>query len=194
MSQRQHMSENRDQERRQQILDAALKTFASYSYRRVSMDDIAKVVGISRPALYQQFKNKADIYRGVVQIVCDLSLSDMETALAGDENLIDRLRVGITVVVIEPHRMIENMPHGDEIMDIKHSMASDVLDNWHMRMSKNICDAFAAEPKVDKVIAAALGATVVNAVDGMKSRSLNADQMAEELESLLLVIGTAINH
>jgi len=185
MSQRQSMDGNRDQERRQQILDAALKTIASYGFRRASMDDIAKAVGISRPALYQLFKNKADIYRGVVQWVCDLSLTEMKKVLTGDGDLISRLRAGILVAVIEPHRMIENMPHGDEIMDMKDSMAGDVLDKWHMRMSQNLWDAFAAEPEVDEAFATALGATMVNAIDGMKSRGLKADQMVEELESLL---------
>ena len=48
------------------ILTAAWAAFASYGYRKTSMDDIAKGAGMSRPALYMHFKNKEDILRSLV--------------------------------------------------------------------------------------------------------------------------------
>ena len=47
------------------ILESALTVFITYGFKKTSMDDIAKQAGVSRPALYQLFKNKTDIFRAL---------------------------------------------------------------------------------------------------------------------------------
>jgi AcrR family transcriptional regulator len=46
---------------RYRIIDAAEKRFSQYGFRRVTMDDIASDLGISKKTLYQNFKSKEDI-------------------------------------------------------------------------------------------------------------------------------------
>ena len=41
---------------------AATRSFAKNGYRRTTMNDIAEDADMSRPALYQAFKNKEDVY------------------------------------------------------------------------------------------------------------------------------------
>ena len=48
-------------DKRAQILDQAMDLVMRYGYSRVTMDDIARAAGMSRPALYQFFRNKTDI-------------------------------------------------------------------------------------------------------------------------------------
>lgn len=48
--------------RRNEIIDAAEKLFFSKGYENVTMDDIAKEIGMARGTLYLSFKNKEDIY------------------------------------------------------------------------------------------------------------------------------------
>ncbi|MBI5749910.1 MAG: TetR/AcrR family transcriptional regulator [Nitrospinae bacterium] len=43
------------------IIDTAEKRFSQYGFRRVTMDDIASDLGISKKTLYQNFKSKDDI-------------------------------------------------------------------------------------------------------------------------------------
>ena len=43
------------------IIDAAEKRFSQYGFRRVTMDDIASDLGISKKTLYLHFKSKEDI-------------------------------------------------------------------------------------------------------------------------------------
>jgi len=38
--------------------------FAEHGFRRTSMAMIAEAVGLSRPALYQYFDNREDVFRG----------------------------------------------------------------------------------------------------------------------------------
>ena len=49
-------------ERRQQLLDTALATFARLGYRDAAMNDIADAAGVTKPVLYQHFSSKLDLY------------------------------------------------------------------------------------------------------------------------------------
>jgi len=53
-------------DRRKMILLAAEECFAKYGYKKTTLEDIGKVVGISKPAIYYYFKSKAEIYITVV--------------------------------------------------------------------------------------------------------------------------------
>ncbi|MDX6440032.1 MAG: hypothetical protein QOF45_2615 [Gaiellaceae bacterium] len=49
-------------ERRQAIVDAALRVFAEGSYSGATTADIAREVGVSEPILYRHFGNKRELY------------------------------------------------------------------------------------------------------------------------------------
>ena len=51
---------------REQILKVALRLFAVEGYRQTSMDDIAREVGISKPAIYHYFNGKEALFRQIV--------------------------------------------------------------------------------------------------------------------------------
>ena len=50
------------QERRTQLLAAALEVFVAQGYHAAAMDDIADRAGVSKPVLYQHFPSKLDLY------------------------------------------------------------------------------------------------------------------------------------
>ncbi len=62
------MSNNKlvSDEKRQQILAAALEVFFKYGYKRVSMNEIAETAGISRPGLYLHFSSKEEVFRAAI--------------------------------------------------------------------------------------------------------------------------------
>ena len=49
-------------ERRQAVLETALRSFAAGSYRGVTTAEIARAAGISEPILYRHFPSKRDLY------------------------------------------------------------------------------------------------------------------------------------
>lgn len=49
-------------ERRQQLLDTALATFARLGYRDAAMNDIADAAGVTKPVLYQHFASKRELF------------------------------------------------------------------------------------------------------------------------------------
>ncbi len=55
------------EERKSQILAAARTLFAQKGYAEVSLDEIAKRVGVSRPRVIQLFGSKQNIYEAIVE-------------------------------------------------------------------------------------------------------------------------------
>ncbi len=174
--------------RRDVILNAALEAVSRYGYRRTSMDDIAKSAGISRPALYQQFANKADIYRGVIDAIKSQSLAAAETAFASDGSFVDRLRTALHAVLIEPHRMVASSPHGEEMLELNNQVAADEMAAWRDDKHRLIEQAALAEPNLDAAAAGALATVVTNFVYGMKANNPPVEEMEKQLEELLVIV------
>ena len=51
--------------KRKQILSAATEFFAKFGYKKTTLDDIGKKVGLNRASLYYYFKSKEDLYMNV---------------------------------------------------------------------------------------------------------------------------------
>jgi len=53
-------------ERRRQLLDVALHSFAQRGFHDTSMNDVAEAAGVTKPVLYQHFASKKALYRELV--------------------------------------------------------------------------------------------------------------------------------
>lgn len=56
------LTEKERNEKRMSILNAAKETIQEMSYDEITMEHIARKLSFSRPAIYQYFKNKSEIY------------------------------------------------------------------------------------------------------------------------------------
>ncbi|MFD4554051.1 TetR/AcrR family transcriptional regulator [Streptomyces sp. NPDC058469] len=59
--------------KRDDIVTAAVDVFSRYGFRQTSMELLARAAGVSRPALYQHFANKQDVFAAVAARVTDLT-------------------------------------------------------------------------------------------------------------------------
>jgi len=80
----------RDQ-RRAQLLDAALDIFTSKGYHASAMDDIADAAGVSKPVLYQHFPSKLDLYLALLDQACERLVDVVEEALDSTDDNADRV-------------------------------------------------------------------------------------------------------
>jgi AcrR family transcriptional regulator len=53
-------------ERRRQLLDAGAALFAAHAYEEISMRDVARAAGVSKPLLYHYFPSKLDLFKAAV--------------------------------------------------------------------------------------------------------------------------------
>jgi AcrR family transcriptional regulator len=59
---------------RAQILDAARTFFGQYGYASTNTEELVRSVGLTRGALYHHFRDKKDLFRGVVELVIEESV------------------------------------------------------------------------------------------------------------------------
>ncbi len=111
---------------RERILSAAFTLFGRYGFRRTSMEDIASEAGLSRTALYLQFRNKEDIFRDLAAGLHEEGLSAAEAALAGDGPLADRLRAAVEAKTLRMIEIVQTSPHGNELTDEKNRLCGDL--------------------------------------------------------------------
>jgi len=68
-------------ERRDQLLEAATRSFARNGFEATNLDDIAQEAAISKVLLYRHFDSKADLYRAVL----DRSMKHLATRVGEDQ-------------------------------------------------------------------------------------------------------------
>jgi AcrR family transcriptional regulator len=54
-------------ERRRAILETAIRMFAERGFRGVTTRELAQMVGVSEPVLYQHFPSKRDLYSAIIE-------------------------------------------------------------------------------------------------------------------------------
>lgn len=102
------------EERKKDILDAALHCFLNFGYSKTSMDDVAKKAGISRPLIYLKFKNKEDLLLGLFDHIMDGRAEEAEKVLSSDLSKKDKLMKIIEIVSVEPWSKISGCPMSQE--------------------------------------------------------------------------------
>ncbi len=69
-------------ERRAQLLSAALEVFTQSGYHAAAMDEIAIRAGVSKPVLYQHFPSKLDLYLAVLDTHIDSLVFAIQKAIS----------------------------------------------------------------------------------------------------------------
>ena len=82
-------------ERRAQLLVAALEVFTAAGYHSAAMDEIADRAKVSKPVLYQHFPSKLDLYLAVLDLHIDSLVFAIQKAIAANRE--NSARVAATV-------------------------------------------------------------------------------------------------
>ena len=82
-------------ERRAQLLIAALEVFTVAGYHSAAMDEIADRANVSKPVLYQHFPSKLELYLAVLDLHIDSLVFAIQKAIASNRE--NSSRVAATV-------------------------------------------------------------------------------------------------
>ena len=82
-------------ERRAQLLVAALEVFTAAGYHSAAMDEIADRANVSKPVSYQHFPSKLDLYLAVLDLHIDSLVFAIQIAIASNRE--NSSRVAATV-------------------------------------------------------------------------------------------------
>jgi len=106
---------------KERILDTAEKRFFQYGLRKVTMDEIASDLGISKKTLYKHYSGKEDLARGVIKKFQDGIVALLENMKQEVPNPVERFERLIIEVSKRRSAMCNQFP-----VDIK----MDIPDLW----------------------------------------------------------------
>jgi AcrR family transcriptional regulator len=113
--------------RRAVILDAALRVFGQYGYRRASMDDVAREAGISKGSIYLSFASKEDVFLALSRSLAQRMLADAETAGNSPGAVVDKLAAMSAAWFGTYVDTVRRSPHAAELLDVKHRLSAEVI-------------------------------------------------------------------
>jgi AcrR family transcriptional regulator len=90
---------NVENQRRDQILEAAMTCFSRKGYYSSSMDDIAAELPFSKALIYYYFKTKRDIFLAILEDWTEKSVGTWRMMLSPDDNAATQLRKGMEYAV-----------------------------------------------------------------------------------------------
>lgn len=152
--------------KRDAILNAAFSQFSHYSFRKTSMEDIAKAAGISRASIYSYFQNKDDIFRNVSIQWHDHAEQMAQASLAkSDASIAERIEGALLARHGPFQKIATESTYGTEIYDEHHRLCSDIVADAHSKFLT--------------LLASALKSAVRDQEIDLKSAGLSADAAAE---------------
>ena len=200
MSDSQDMNPIETGTRRQTILASAWEVFAAYGFRRTSMQDIADKAGISRPALYLEFSNKTDIFRGLAKSIFQQNIVEAEELFTNDAPLKDKLLQTLIISFSDFYQHIENTPHGEELLSIKTELAGDIYLDWLDDIKSTICDGIKKACEAGNVDignsgvnADEIASIIIYTMHGSKSRQTSEVELRKRAENVVSLVMAALS-
>ena len=182
--------------KQQAILEAAWQAFATYGFRKTSMDDIARGAGMSRPAVYLHYRNKEDIFRSLVQHYYDKACADVAEALAANGEPSDVLMAAFRGHLGPALEAMLTSPHGHELLDTGAQTANDIKQEGEARLRALYADWLSTQSKAGQIrlegSAVAVADTICAALRGFKDTAPDYAVVVARFEALARLIGTGL--
>ncbi len=121
-------TESRGDHRRATIRAAAIEQFMSRGYAGTSMAHIASAAGVSRPAVYQYFRDKHDVFAAAFAGVFEERVDAALAALAAAENVQDGLEGLLQRYEGDLWEMMATSPHQAELLEAKSETVAAAVD------------------------------------------------------------------
>jgi AcrR family transcriptional regulator len=185
---------------RERIQRAAFVRFSRYGYRRTSMEDIASEAGVSRAALYLQFRNKEEIFRSLAEDLHTAAIARATAAAATDLAFADRLRETIEAKTLEMVELTCDSPHGVELLDEHNRSCGDVVAAGRKSFLDLLQRLFRRAAAGGEIDLAAAGLTAAEAAEllhaslqGLKGPGVSVDAYRARVASLVRVFAAAVS-
>lgn len=154
--------------RRAAILDAAMRVFLRYGFKKTSMDDLARAAGLSRQGLYIHFSTKEELFQATVLHLVELLRGKARAALAAEGTPIDDRLLG-AFEAMHGFMLDQSLSeHLEELLETAKTLAGSAAEE-------------ALERSFVDEVARALRAASVTA--GWKELGLSARELADSLYS-----------
>jgi AcrR family transcriptional regulator len=145
--------------RRAEILEAALRVFGQYGYRRTSVDDIAREAGIAKGTVYLSFASKEEVFQALAQHLSQQMLTGAEAASRRPGTTADKLAAMHAAWFGTYAETITRSPHAAELLDAKHRLSADLVADGVKRYHRLVRDVLAEAAATGELNLEAVGLT-----------------------------------
>jgi AcrR family transcriptional regulator len=155
------------------------------------MDDIARGVGLSRPALYLAYPNKEAVFREVVRVGLDELLAELEREVAAPRSLPEQLTQVFRISSLRSYQLVSRSPAAGELMSASFDFVKDLFDGYDRRLIEllaRLIRAAVAEPEALQPPALARARVMVAAAQGFKATARDAREFEALLGDLVQVV------
>lgn len=160
-----------------------MDAFAQHGYRRTSMARIADAVGLSRPAIYQYFDNREDVFRAVIDAVHGDAADAAVAALEGEGNLATRLSGYLQRGLADGYEQLSNLRHAEEILEATHEFAADIAEAAQARRRASLVSVLRDTGAPDEVVTSATQLMDLSPM-GLKSDAPSVAEFRDRLDTL----------
>ncbi|WND03762.1 TetR/AcrR family transcriptional regulator [Temperatibacter marinus] len=166
-------------------MEAALDVFLQYGFKKTSMEDIARGMGISRQAVYKNYKSKQDVLINVIIYFSEKSIAESFAILQQQEEcLYERLLKMYWLVGGQFIERLRSSPHSHEVMFQVEENHDKVNYHDHFEnMLKTVLTASNFKPvrgALDDVVA-----TIRITMDGLIHGAKNEEEFMEGAKHIL---------
>jgi len=175
-------------ERRLQLLELGLRLFGKRSYDDVSIDDIARELGISRGLMYHYFGSKRVFYTEVVRHAADVLRDSISPSpdLDGLENVRRGLRAYFTFVADRGDAYLALMHGGLGVDDQVHA----ILEETRGSIVQGILERLGVTqpcPPLRISVRSWIGGVEAAALDWLARRDVEPEVLVDVLTSALMI-------
>ncbi len=175
---------------RTEALQAAVGVFLQYGYRKSSMEDLARAIGVSRQWVYQQFESKEKLFREAVEHALESTLAESIAAIEADGALADRLLASFDCWCGQHVESFARAPHATEIMEAATSAFGDKI--MQARTAYESVIGAAIESAGVRLPAGVdgndVGALLISATDGLKKYVHTREAYLEQMQRYIGVV------
>jgi AcrR family transcriptional regulator len=180
--------------RQDAILEAAFAAFATYGFRRTTMDDIAQKAGMSRSALYLHYRNKEDIFRTMVAQFFQQAVADVAAALNQRGSPAEVLAAAFVAKDGSLMEVVLGTPHGSELLDAGFSTSGDLVAKGETEIVALLTGWLAKQTLPHGLgTASEVAQTMMAALKGLKSAAPDFDTYRAGELRLARMFGRAID-
>ena len=108
---------------REKIIEIASEQFSLYGVRTITMEDIARLAGISKKTIYQEFKDKKELVKEAFSVALKEDQAALDKILEGEDGVIEHLvhtskMVGQRLATLNPMVLLEIQKYFPEVWEM----------------------------------------------------------------------------
>jgi AcrR family transcriptional regulator len=168
------------------LLSIAAQEFLIHGFGRVKMNDLAKLAGISRAALYQLFSSKEQVFKKICSNLVEGLISEIREGIGNYPDTGRQIRFAFEIWAVKNFDLAKQSVEAQELMDLGIESSRDILEQGFRDFEDILTPML---PRNSKIPPEFLAHILSSALRGIKKTARNSNELRAMIEGLLCQCG-----